>query len=508
MTRFATKLPPLPTIFRSVRRNARRWIAVAGGVLVIMLVVFLLLPVWLSNEQGRTFVLQRFNRDLPGTLDIKRWSVSWWHGVEIEDLSLTLPDGRQVVTCSHIQTELTLWSLLRGSYDVGNTNIPGAKIRITKYADGMTDIGRLFPAVTGKGPNPLRSLRGAIQVTGGELTLVSERAGGQAVTISNLTAELSIASPVTPYNFRLRGLAGGPAGRAISCDALMPPISNWPPPVWDVLPGLDISASGISTAVAADWLDLGLGWDEALGLQIESLRLQNAGVLQDSSSWIAALQVRGAGTGVDAKILVQRGGDVNGRRLAMPESLKLNPRDPTGASVVKDFHCEAYLRVSQPVRELLQRINPALAGLRRTDDVITMKLQSLDLTTRPMGGDFTGTVTIPAGEMADAGLLHEVLWSEGRPVGSTAGQTTIPATFGPLVVRLSGQTMTCDRFTMTVKPPGGGLDKLTFSGTADLDGKLAMQVTRVQTLGGAGLGTSTVELPIAGTTAAPRVILP
>jgi hypothetical protein len=501
------------------RKWARRWLVGLGGVVIVVGVVFLLLPVWISNEQGRTYVLQRVNRNLAGTLDIKHWSVSWWRGMELDELSLTLPNGRRIVHCPHIQTELTLWSLLWGSYDVGNARLPGASMALTKYADGSTDVTRLFPQVMRKGSG-LRSLRGAIQISGGDLTLSSERSG-RAVTLTDFSAEVTIASPVAPFYVRMRGFVGGPTGRAVSCDAVMPAMASWPADEWEVLSGVDLTAGGLPTAVVADWAGLGRGWEEALGAELDTLRFQSEGVgggagvlggAEGRGSWIPSLQVRGVNgkMWIDAKLLCSSGlGSGRGARLSMPGEWRGNPRDVSGAPGVRDFRCEAALGVSEPVWEVLRRVNPVLGELRKAEDVVGFRVQSLDVAVEAgvgaVGGTMVGTVKIPAGELANEGVLREIL----RSGNAVEGGAVVGATFGPLVVRLEGQELVSDRFTIVAR--GRGVDQLSFSGRVSLGGegggKVGMVVRRVR-VGGAGLGTSTVEMPLVGTVDEVRVVGP
>src|SRR5205085_10459515 len=110
------------------RRIAKRVLFFGGGLLAILLVILLLLPVWMSNEQGRAYILARINKDLPGSVAVDYWSISWFRGMQLRGLTVTLPDGRKIVDCPLGQSELTLGSLLTGSYDFGNTRLPGATL--------------------------------------------------------------------------------------------------------------------------------------------------------------------------------------------------------------------------------------------------------------------------------------------------------------------------------------------------------------------------------------------
>ena len=56
------------------RRVLRRAGIAASGLAGVALIAFFLLPVWISNEQGRTYVLQRINSGLQVKVSVEDWS--------------------------------------------------------------------------------------------------------------------------------------------------------------------------------------------------------------------------------------------------------------------------------------------------------------------------------------------------------------------------------------------------------------------------------------------------
>src|ERR1035437_5332900 len=104
------------------RKLVRRGGLVAVALVVLLGVVFFLLPVWISNEQGRLYVLDRLNDRLHGPkVAVDQWSLGWFRKTQLTNLRILQPDGTTLLTCPHVSSGLTLWDICRGHYDIGNT---------------------------------------------------------------------------------------------------------------------------------------------------------------------------------------------------------------------------------------------------------------------------------------------------------------------------------------------------------------------------------------------------
>src|SRR5687767_3296906 len=116
-----TKPTPVQAAVRKKRigKALRRLLYAGLGLLGIALVIFFLLPVWISNEQGRTYVLQQINKSMKAQVAIENWSLGWFRGTELKNVTITLPDGTRLLSCPRVQSELTLWGILWGRYDIG-----------------------------------------------------------------------------------------------------------------------------------------------------------------------------------------------------------------------------------------------------------------------------------------------------------------------------------------------------------------------------------------------------
>ncbi|HVS71127.1 MAG TPA: hypothetical protein VHQ47_07730, partial [Phycisphaerae bacterium] len=287
------------------------WIGL--GFVGMGVVVFFLLPVWMSNAQGRAWVLERLNAGSGARISCDDWSLSWFKGTRIKNLAITLPDNSRLLFCPHVKTELTLWGILEGNYDLGATTVETLQVNLTKYADGTTSLDALAsppvspPSAEGGGREVrgtgllerLRSLRGSLQVESAVVTVNSARAGGgvgESVTYTDVRAAVTIASADAPFHLALT--AAGP-GRDLSVNAVLPAPARWPPRPWALLQDVDISATNMPTGLLCDWLGMDPRWQQSLGPAIATLSLVHHAASGESGD--ATLVLRGS----DGRTFVQ-----------------------------------------------------------------------------------------------------------------------------------------------------------------------------------------------------------
>ena len=300
-------IPPLATAQRPLRKRLRRagWILL--GLRGILLVIFRLLPVWMSNEQGRLYVLGRLNRGSAAKLSADDWSLSWFRGTRIKNLSITLPDNTRLLFCPRVKTELTLWGILLGHYDVGTTTIDTLQLALTKYADGTTSLDALAgaPATPGEPASSrlfaqFRSARGSLRVQSAVVT-INSAAANESITYTDVDAAVTIAAPDAP--FHLRVIAMGP-DRSLSLNATLPAPADWPPKPWMLLSDMDLTATNLPTGLACDWVRLDPRWRQSLGPVIEKLTLSHHESPSEPAEARLAVRCPSSGTGIDRKRVV------------------------------------------------------------------------------------------------------------------------------------------------------------------------------------------------------------
>jgi hypothetical protein len=471
------------------RKRLKRVAWLGLGLLGMLLVVFLLLPVWISNEQGRQYVLERLNRGSAAKISVDDWSLSWFKSTRLKNLSITMPDGSRMLFCPRVKTELTLWGILFGHYDVGTTNIDTLQLTLTKYPDGTTSLDALAPPAQG-GSLPassrllarLRSARGSVQVQSAVVTINSVRAG-QSVTYTDVNAAITIASPDAPFHVRVAAV--GP-DRALSLNATLPAPAAWPPEPWTLVEDIDVAATNLPTGLACDWVRLDPRWQESLGPVMESLSLVHHGAGADASDAFLSVRSPSRSTSLDARCLLQ----------TSPASVTV--KLPAG----EDYTVRAALLPSPPLMNLVARANPLLRSVKTSDGPLAISVSAANWSSdRP--GEISGVarVTFPRLTFDRAGLLGQLLNFAGEPAGGSGQPVSGEAS--PMRVDVSDGAATLSPFSLTLAPRY----RIIVQGRTTLDGQVDLLATVPLAPGGVWQ-SGTADIPIRGTIEHPAVTLP
>jgi hypothetical protein len=90
-----------------------RW--VSAGAVVIVVIVLLGGPVYLSSEAGRKFIVSRINRSIDGQVELGDLSVGWFKGIRLSDVSFADNKGVTSFRVKSISARPKLGALLRGN---------------------------------------------------------------------------------------------------------------------------------------------------------------------------------------------------------------------------------------------------------------------------------------------------------------------------------------------------------------------------------------------------------
>jgi hypothetical protein len=453
---------------------------VAIGLLVIAIVIFLMLPYWMSNEQGKAYVLSRLNRRINGTVGVGSWKLGWFSGTEIQDLTLALPDGKVVLTCPRLQTELTLWSLLWGNFDLGNTRLDSPNVMAAKYADGSNDLSRLMLTREGAtGANPLKTLSGYIVCKNGFLELKGP-GGGTPLLISEISAEIPIASRSAPMHLRADGMTAGTGGaERVEVTADLPSPSSWETNPYALLLAIQLRAANVPTGTLAEWMGLDRAWEQSLGPVLSRLTVRSEPEPGTGMSVISATAT-GTGGSIQARVRVETG-----------------PGGKAQISLVdqKDPSLVASLKLSPPLKQLLAHVNPVLESVTRMDDVVDVASNKLRVDLQdPVGASGQLYMRLPGMTLETSGLFRQVLVHTGDQLDQMAEQKVSVA---PINLVLSGGRTECRAMAMTLESTR---QVLKFSGSVGFDSTLDLVVS---TSVPRALGAWSVQIPIGGTTDAP-----
>ncbi|MFN4243562.1 MAG: hypothetical protein ACK4PI_10030 [Tepidisphaerales bacterium] len=178
----------------SLPPGRRRWRLVAGvlGVAVLLLgLLVALLPTLLSTGPGRNLVLSQVNKLLLGRVQVERLSLGWFSGAEIDGIQVFDADNRLAVTAARLQTQLTVWNLLRGRLDLGEVVLEKPNLVLLEFdADGRTNLEKMAVS-TSDAPLVLPAVSAKVRITDFTATLQGPPIGPPIrVEPSQITAEL------------------------------------------------------------------------------------------------------------------------------------------------------------------------------------------------------------------------------------------------------------------------------------------------------------------------------
>lgn len=486
------------------RRYARRAAFLAAAALVVLFVAFFLLPVWISNEQGRRYVLDRLNARLHGpTVAIDTWSLGWFRKTQLTNLRILQPDGTTLLTCPHVSSGLTLWDIFWGRYDIGNTTADDLEINIVRHSDGTTSLDSLAAGAA----DMLRSARGALQITNGRLTMASQRTG-QVAQYLDVKIAINVASPDAPFHVQFSALGSvaattqpATAQSTLSLRGTFPPSRSLSaqnlahPDFLGMLTDVEFSATHVPTGLICDFLGADDRWADSFGNVLELVQFSGHALPAQDDIRLTLL-IRGAAAAagdspwIDTRMLLHApDDDGHGATLSIP-------------SPAADYHANAALHYSAPLGRLLGRLNPLLEEAAPTPaggggGLVkgTVSSLSLPLDNLP-DSQAAARLTFPplqftARNGPSLRRQLEVLTAEPRPAAAP-----IEGFAEVLLVQLRDGRFGYDNFRVTL-----GKSRLTFSGNVSLDGRVNLLATVPEDRSGLAAGSARVA--IRGTVDAP-----
>jgi len=474
-------------------RRARRLLVTLAIVLAVLLAVVLLLPVWASTAQGRSYVLDQINRDLRGKITVEKWSLGWFTGLEAQGVTLTDESGQPILQCAAIKTELTLLSILRGRYDFGDTAISRPRLFLRRYADGSTNVNRVFNEPGGPGPAANRTranwqqmigrLRGALKVDGGSLVMSAEGTA-EIICLEDIQGDMPIASPSSPVHLSVVGRAVHEQTRQpVSIEASVPSLIAWSANPLIVLQDINIEAAAIPVAPLAAWAGLSPRWDQSFGPTLDMFKLENHE--PRGTEWsVPHLEARGSRGSLSLILLMQ----------TTPGATTLSLVSPS------DYY-KAHLLCapSLPADALLAYCNPFVAGLRPGTGTIEVTLTELEM---PLN---KWTLARATGNLS-LSLVRQTVPAQLRGLGFA-----LPASTGecdlavpPARFTIGGERLATDGMAIGFQPA----PPLVFSGWVGLADASVHLLLTGNTQGTGALSDGTVRLPIRGTVDRPIVMQP
>lgn len=190
-----------------------KWALALAVVLIVL--VFFLLPMYVSSENGRKFILAKINSTVEGTTDFADLSMGWLRGIKVEDFSFDDKAGRIAVRVKQIATKPHYHKILFGHLSFGQTTIDQPRVRINLKAEQPSDYVP-DPKPQTDGPPKVAAFAFAlvsdIVVSDGSLRITDAQAG--TAEISRINSRVSLRPPGHQTSFDLDMVVVAKAGES------------------------------------------------------------------------------------------------------------------------------------------------------------------------------------------------------------------------------------------------------------------------------------------------------
>ena len=173
------------------------WIAIIAVVFVLLLVI--VMPLYLSSNSGKSFILGKINRFVNGKVGMGDFSMGWYKGIRVRDLTFEDDSGATSARIKEFSTKPHYMPLLLGIVALGETLIDEPQVIInvkgrTKDTDGKTAPPGEKTAAEKEKNTRLALAKVDLTVKGGNLSIIPE--SGQrdlnVLKVSNIGSKLDL----------------------------------------------------------------------------------------------------------------------------------------------------------------------------------------------------------------------------------------------------------------------------------------------------------------------------
>lgn len=96
----------------------------------VILLLFFLVPVYLSSETGKKLIVNKINNAVDGKVNIDDFSIGWFRGIRVNDLSFEDSTGSTSVNIKELRTRPSYLGLLLGNVQLTATQVAEPELRI------------------------------------------------------------------------------------------------------------------------------------------------------------------------------------------------------------------------------------------------------------------------------------------------------------------------------------------------------------------------------------------
>ncbi len=196
------------------RRTVKRILVVALPLLAVLIVLLLLLaPVFISSDKARQIILAKVNGSVAGRADFADLSMGWLKGIKVADFSFHDDAGQISVQVGQIATKPHYGSLLTGNLSFGQTLIDRPRVEIN-LKDRQVAQAKAAPQRPAGGrtvqPVALPIQQIELVLNDGDVKVTDPKSG--TVELSQINSKLNLQPPGKQTDFDLR-MAVAQAGK-------------------------------------------------------------------------------------------------------------------------------------------------------------------------------------------------------------------------------------------------------------------------------------------------------
>ena len=199
----------------------RRWLKVLPIVLALLILLIALAPAIISTGPVRNYVVGKINSRINGRLSIESWSIGWFSGISLRNVSLQDDQDQSVLAVKSVSLDPSYRSLLGQNPQLGQILVRSLDLEIHLDQDGRSNLEGIST------PSAEPKAKGAGQPTFDLLLedakIAVHYSQGGPLYINNLRTNLKVPAGSQPMNFQVSCDLSDPQGTGeIDAHGLVP----------------------------------------------------------------------------------------------------------------------------------------------------------------------------------------------------------------------------------------------------------------------------------------------
>ncbi|MBP7933601.1 MAG: hypothetical protein KA354_03030 [Phycisphaerae bacterium] len=176
------------------RKRRRRWLKLVVLLGVLILIIVCCLPYLLSTNAGRRLVVSVADSYLPGSVEMRDLSLSWFGPCRISGLRLHDPEGKEVARADDVVLTEGVWRGITSPSHFEQLSLDTP--RVTLFVDEQGQISLLRAIATSEvsppdqKPSPLPAVTGRLVLRNGSMKVV--RPDGRELEVSHVDGDLRL----------------------------------------------------------------------------------------------------------------------------------------------------------------------------------------------------------------------------------------------------------------------------------------------------------------------------